>query len=489
MGMRFFKSLNRFRQYLRRAPQRQRPEKFVRRPTLEVLEDRLVLSTATQVLSTLNITADPGTATNVRSILMEVDATDPTKLDVLDTGTVLGKFTISSISNVNVNVAGNDASKVDDSNGLPFAPGTAISLAGTGPNNSLALLGSLALNLNGNEVFTAGTAAIPGSLSLGTGFGSVVFTFSSTIASVTDDLSTTQLIVQARGQAVSQVGPNSITERLKGLAGAGGAGNTLTFRDKASVILDLNSDNASANLNATAAPIGLTDFGVDVFGKNDKVIIGATPSTVRTTVVIAGAQNDSVNLQGNSGPVTLFCNNTTVVDLGSNITDSSKSLTSGIKNTVTVIAAEILNILDGGNGTTQENMTVTESTISGTGMFGNNGVVVHYEETVPTFETGRLANTYTVADSHPGATFFSGVSINDDFSNAGLSVQVSVDSGSALHLSLFNKDPASGSLFISTVSGTFNPPAPTTPDGSETVTFTSGSTSTVFYEGFNSVGL
>src|SRR5262245_4646995 len=47
MVMRFFNSLNRFRQYLRRSSQRQRPEKFVRRPTLEALEDRRLMATVT----------------------------------------------------------------------------------------------------------------------------------------------------------------------------------------------------------------------------------------------------------------------------------------------------------------------------------------------------------------------------------------------------------------------------------------------------------
>jgi hypothetical protein len=351
------------------------------------------------------------------------------------------------------------------------------------------LQGTQALTLNGNEIYSAGAGSIPAALSLGTGFGSPVFTFSSAIGSVTDDVSTSQLLVEARGQSVSLVGGNGVTETLKGLAGPGGAGDTLTFRNKPSVRLELINANASANLDATAAALGLTDFAVDVSGKSDRVIIAATPSSVRTAVVVGPAQGDLVNLQGNSGPVTVFGNSTTVVDLGSNIADTSKSVTSGIKNTVTVVASEILNILDGGNATTQENIKVTESTISGTGMFGNNSVVIHYEDTVPTFETGRLTNIYTVAGSHVGATFFpGGISINDDFSTAGLIVRVDVDSASGLHLGLFNKNPAAGSLFMSAVGATFNPSTPTTPSGSEDIVFTSGLTSTVFYEGFGFVG-
>jgi hypothetical protein len=470
--------------------QRRQRDRFRSRPTLECLEDRLALSTASQLGPTLNIVASPGPITSARSILMEVDSTDHTKIDVLDTGVVLGKFTISSIKQVNVTVAGNDAIKVDDSNGLPFAPGTSIALSGTGTNNSLALFGSQALNLNGNEVFSAGSSTNGGALSLGTGFGSVVFSFSSTIGSVTDDLITSQLVVEARGDAVTLVGPNGVTETLNGLAGAGGGGNKLTFRDKGSVILDLLSDNATATLSATAGAIGLTDFGVDVFGKSDKVIIVATPASVRTTVTVVGALGDTVDVQGNAGKVTIFGDSSTVVFLGTNFTDSSKSVTSGINNDVTVVAAEALEILDGANVTTPENVRVTESTISATGLFGNNSVVVHYGDTFVLFETGRLPNTYVVAASRPGSPFIpAGISINDDFSSAGLTVRVGLDSGSGLHLSLFNQNPAAGFLTVAATGGTYNPTAPTAPNGSEDVTFAGGLTSTFFYEGFDTVSL
>jgi hypothetical protein len=450
----------------------------------------MVLSTATLLPPTLTITASPGTVTSVRSILMEVDSIDHTKIDVLDNGALLGKFPISSISKVDVIVAGNDAIKVDDSNGLPFAPGTNIALSGTGTNSSLALFGSKALNFNGNEEFFAGSSTIPGGLSLGTGFGSVVFGFSSTIGSVTDDLITTQLIVAARGQAVTLVGSNGATDTLNGLAGTGGGGNKLTFREKGSVILELLSDNATATLSATAGAISLTDFGVDVFGKSDKVIIVATPATVRTTVTVVGAVNDTVDVQGNAGKVTIFGDSTTLVFLGTNVTTSSQSVTSGINNDVTIVAAEALEILDGANAKTQENVRVTESTISATGLFGNSSVVVHYGDTFVLFETGRLANTYIVAGSHPGAAFLpQGISINDDFSSAGVTVRVGLDSGSELHLSLFNQNPAAGFLFVSAPGGTYNPTAPTSPNGSEDVTFLSGLSSTFFYEGFDNVSL
>jgi hypothetical protein len=53
---------------------------------------------------------------------------------------------------------------------------------------------------------------------------------------------------------------------------------------------------------------------------------------------------------------------------------------------------------------------------------------------------------------------------------------------------LANNNPNTGSLFISAPGGTFNPLIPTTPNGTETVTFgSSGLTSAVKYSGFASV--
>jgi hypothetical protein len=429
----------------------------------------------------------------VRPILMEVDATDHTKLDVFDTGVSLGQFTISTISKVDVTVAGNDAFKVDDSNGLPFAPPPAgtipVSLSGTGANNSFALFGS-ANNINASETYFGGGVGGAG-LALNLPLGeTVAFGFGNAIGSVTDDLISTQLVVETRAQAISLVGPNGLTETLKGLSGGPGhGGDALTFREKTAVLLQLESDGASAVLNARASALGLKEFDVDVFGKNDHVDIKTTPSDVNTHVEVAG-QNTGVLVEGNLGPVGVNGDATTIVALGTNDVDSSKSVTSGIKNNVFVEGAEALQVLDGGNVTTQENVSVTETTIFGTGLFGSNSVVVTYEDINFTeFETGRLANAYTVFHSNPSIPFVGALSLNDNFSNAGMTVRVSVDPNSALNLSMFNLSPAAGALFVSATGGTFNPASPTTPNGTEVVSFTSGQNSTVGYTGFGSVTL
>jgi hypothetical protein len=310
-------------------------------------------------------------------------------------------------------------------------------------------------------------------------------------------------------------GQDGVTEQISGLfnviQGNGGLGGfqavsfgTLTFRDKSLVTLQqANGFATTAALNATAAARGLKTFLVAPLGPANTLTVSATPGNVSTVIDMLG-QQDQVNLLANSGQVSIFGAATDRVILGSNPTDFSKSVTSGIQGTVFVQGGAFLEVADGGNGTTREQVTVTESTVSGTGLFGNNGVVVHYRGTQPQFITGRLANTYTVAGSHPGAHFGNGITISDEFPSAGLSVTVNVDDGSGLNLDLFNANATTGSLTIaaSTVSpvrAKFGPRPAATPNGTETVSFfvleprgkivPAGVPSTVSYTGFDQVTL
>jgi hypothetical protein len=491
--MRFFNYLNRFCQYLGRRPKRQRPERCVSRPTVEALEDRLVMDSAHQVGSTLFINASlAGFVT--RRITVEVDAKDHTKLDVLDNITtpslLLGQFTISSINTVKATVAGNDAIIFDDSNGFPLAFGTNVFLDGSGGINQLVLQGSQAINVQ--ETYTAGFnngLPQPGSLVLAGSLG-VRFQFTSAIALVTDVVANPGLLTVNSVISQSQVFLSSKggTEELDGLSN-NDTGGTFTFGGKGSVVLGIETSNAAVNLNATAAAQGLKGLTVDLDGTNDTLNINATPSTVQTEAVLIGG-NDRVNLHRNSGVVFIFGfgTSTNSVVLGSNEKDFGQSVTSGINNNVFVKGVGSLVIADGGNTTTKEQATVTESSIFGTGLFGNSAVVVQYAAAPPTIITGRLANTYIVAPSQAGARFTQEISIDDLIATSSLHVTVSVDSRSGLLLNLVNENPASGSLFISAPGGTFNPSKPVTPDGAETVTFPGGLSSQVLWEGFNSVG-
>jgi hypothetical protein len=169
--------------------------------------------------------------------------------------------------------------------------------------------------------------------------------------------------------------------------------------------------------------------------------------------------------------------------------NSATSVTSGINRDVSVIGAGTLFIEDAGNVKTSENVKITESTVSGTGLFGNSSVVVHYSSTFLQVDPGQLANTYTVVASKPKARFSSPILINDVSSSKVQNIVVDVDSGSGLNLELFDLNPATAHLFISAPGGKFNPAKPVTPNGKETVTFTGGLTSTVTWFGFGNVSL
>jgi hypothetical protein len=478
--MRITNYLSRIRKYLNSGSRSRRPQKSPKRFEFEQLEDRLALSTATLAGSTLTINPDPGSVSGfhatVREILLEADATDHTKLDVLDTNTLLGKFSIASIKNVTVNVTQFDDIAVDNSNGLPFVTGTTVLLQGSLAGNSLTLKGSKALF--SGETYTAGTASTLGRLDA----AGVSYQFNAAIATVTDLVPDTgTLTVNAPGQAVNFTGTSGVTEQLSGLASGGGGGSSLTFAGKQNVQLQ---GGGTVKMNATTVDPAL--FGLTVvLAPGSTLNINTTPSTMATGVLTGGY--DRVNLLANSGFVNILSDPTSITDVGSNSSSFASSLTSGINKDVYVTGGTLW-ISDAANTTTKETMTVTESTISGTGMFGNNSVVFHYSSTTPLIYTGRLAESYTVAPSHAGARFNNRIILDDMFSSGGgMTVQVDVDSGNGLDLHLINANAAAGHLIISAPGGSITPGRPIAPNGTETVSFGGGLTSDVVYQGFDFV--
>jgi hypothetical protein len=164
----------------------------------------------------------------------------------------------------------------------------------------------------------------------------------------------------------------------------------------------------------------------------------------------------------------------------------------GINANVSVSGVHSLTVADDGNALTPENVTVTESTISGSGLFGNDSVKLTYSNTaVVGILTGQLADTYLVVGSKPGARFSSKITIAD-FSVVGLNMTVGVDAGSLLNLILRNDfaSPNTASLFVAASGATFSQsfPNPLNPfDGIEDVTFPVGFPSEIVYDGFGSV--
>jgi hypothetical protein len=471
---------------------------------VEGLEDRMVLSAATQVGSTVQVIADPGTISiihgngtigiipHIRQITFEIDKVGNQRFNVLDNGTSLGQFPFASVKEVDVQLAGLDAVNINDSAGLPFAAGTTIALSGSGLSNSLTLKGSR--TITGGETYSPGYQEftggpnVPAQLTLG---GST-YEFSNTIGSVTDLVHITGSLVVNDGNLgnPSLSGQNGVTQTLDGLASGGGAGSSLTFSNKQTVMLKMFSGPTVA-LDATAAAAGELHFEVDIVdplfniapnltpGANE-VDIQATPSTVVTTVD-AGGTGQVVNLLANSGPVGISGNSSTTVNLGETATDGLPT-TASINADVTVLGVGKLQVSDNGNNTTQENVSVTESTISGPGLFGNSGVVLEYINTASVvINTGQLADTYTVAAS-VGGSFHSFITI-DDGSTEGLNVQVTVGSISDLELTVLGNSKVLNAFVSITAEdgGTFSSPKPPFLEGTEFVAFAGVQSSQVAY--------
>jgi hypothetical protein len=476
---------------------------------LEGLEDRLVLSSATLFGSTLVVNLTPGGESTgegglnfpiPEQVEIQVDKAHPTKLDVVDLGSglslfghspppgqLLGQFPIASIKTALVNLSSVDDVIVDDSNGLPFADGTHVALsATTNEFNSLILTGSR--GIKGGETYTAGNGTQAASLTL----GRTTYEIGSNVGAVNDSLKTTiPLVVKAFGQSVLLFGSAGGTQELTGLS-KGGAGDILTYSNKVGVDLKMFSDNAVADLEATTAAFGEHSLVVDLFGKGEGAVINSTPIGVTTSVVAHGA-SDVVNVDANSSPVFIGGNSTTVVNIGDG---PGAGNTSPINADVFVRGVQLVRILDGGNHTTQENVLVTESTISGTGLFGNNAVVVHYHNIgkLDIF-SGQEFEKYAIAGSTPTASFRNPIEI-DGASEGGLFVTVGVDPRSNLDLVLHNASTGrlSGDLIFTALGATFNPSTPPTSDnfaptlsGSEVAAFAGGAHSIVDFSDFSEV--
>jgi hypothetical protein len=478
---------------------------------LEGLEDRLVMNGATLTGSTLVVNVDPGVIqissnhpidrpgggdTIVFELAeFQVDKAHPGMLDVTfsdsQTGisTAVQLFPIAKIKTVEVKLANLDGVIVDDSNGLPFAAGTHVLLSGTGGNlNSLSLMGSR--GINGGETYTAVNGAHDGSLTV----GGTNYEFSGAIGSVKDTLQTTlPLVVKTFGQHVSLTGSDGVTQTLTDLYNGVPGADGFIFSNKIGVDLELLGTNANASLNATAAADDEHSFVVHLFGKDESLSINATPSSGSTSVVAIG-KGCGVFVAANSDPVFVHGNATTDVILGTN--QGIAGVTSGIMANVSVKNVGTLVIADEGNNTTQENVQVTESTISGTGLFGNDAVVVHYN-TIGKLDiySGQKFENYAIAGSTQTAGFRNQIMI-DDSAEGGLFVTVGVDPRSNLDLVLDNASTGrlSADLIFTALGATFNPSSPPVSDnfaptlsGSEIATFPDGGHSIVHFSDFSEV--
>ena len=128
----------------------------------------------------------------------------------------------SAFKTVNVIVQGQDTIDVNDSNGMPFLLGTAITAEGFGTNNSLDLFGNRAID-TGENYSVANTTATNSTLVE----DNLTFTMTRAITSVTDVLQDTggPLVVSTSGNDV--ILSNTGNEQTLFNLGSGGGGTLL----------------------------------------------------------------------------------------------------------------------------------------------------------------------------------------------------------------------------------------------------------------------
>ncbi len=376
---------------------------------------------------------------------------------------------------------------IDDSDGMPFAPGTSIDLNGTG-QIVLNLGGSR--TVSGNETYVAGGAPwTPGTISLD---NNITFTLHSCITLVGDSIPITgNLDVQTSGTSVqlNSYGPG-YSQYLSGM-GVGG-GDYLAYSNKPTVTLETYAPNAGVFLDAPDAAVGESNFMVNMHAAGENTTIDSTPKNVQTVVNVDPPDaNATVALWGNFGPVIIDGDSTTAVAVGFPL-NSTGPITQGIEADVWVEGASSLVVNDHGNVTTAENVTVTDQSISGSGLFGNSGVTLYYGGVQGIdILAGQMADAYTVKPSSSNAVFTSSLWI-DSISNWDFRVNVSVNSASDLNLTLVNENAyhnpteAWASVLDVTSEGSVDLPG-THPNGTIDVFFGHGATSRISYGGFENV--
>jgi hypothetical protein len=469
---------------------------------LEGLEDRMVLSTtagAIQIGHTLSVTVLQPNDTITFTGDKHHGQLDVVEHKPIGKPILLGHFPIKSINQVDVNLVGNDAVRVDDSRGYPFAKGTTFTVAGTSPGNSLTLTGSATLKGPlANELYLPGSPGFDATLflappaSLSGPFPGTRYQIDTT-TSLTDSFKTTgTLDVQTHSGNLSLSGSNGVTQTLSGLSAASGAGDTLTYSNKSLVQLDVFEEgNGTLTLGATAAAAGEKTFTLQLNNSavNDVVFIDATPGNVTTNVTVNGT-GSFVNLLANSGPVSVQGIGAPSLALG------DANGTAGIQANVNVQGARQLVVDDTNNTTTQENVRVTESTISGTGLFGNSAAVVDYSNIGKLqFFAGQKFEKYIIDGSTATAAFSTPIEI-DGSANGSLFVDVVAESNSNLHVVVHNASKADNSadLVFVALGAAISPSralfsdsgAPIFSGGAE-ATFFNGGHSTVAFSDFSEV--
>jgi hypothetical protein len=434
---RFLKNL--FREASASGPSRRGGRPAARRPMLraEGLEDRTVLSTAGMSGSALVINVSPNSSVE----LFESVSGANRQVEVIGAAGN-PRFSINAINATDINVSGGSTVIIDDSNGMPFKSNTTISINGNGFGNSVDLEGSRSVDTNG--VYIAGEAS-PTQTTLA--MDNLTFDFGTAVTTVSDSIRLTggPLFVATKGAHVTQSNFGTGRQLLSGLGEAGG---NFIYSNETTVDLDDAAQNGTVNLDATGASSLETQFNVFTTNTGETVQIAATPASVSTSIFVDAGGSEAV-LQGNAGAVSISgLQSSTSLIVGA-LTGNGEFSTKGIRANVRVTGIATMVVLDNANASTNETVTVTDRSISGTGLFGNNAVGISYGNvSTLSMVSGQLTDSYTVKPSSASAEFTTQINLFDH-STRSFSAHVDLNANSKLHLSLFNDTNKAGELFIS----------------------------------------
>jgi hypothetical protein len=383
------------------------PARSTRRPPrraslqLEALEGRLVPTTLQLIGSSLNI----NNIAQGDTIKIQCLPNANSLMEVLDNGNVVNgeKFYKLALNTINIQGSSNNQVIVDDSNGMPFGPGTNINLFGG--ISELWLQGGR--TVAGDETFVAGSETkmagvvrlTPATISL----DNLKFTLHGT-PTVVDEIPISGNLTVQESSGFAQLSQNGFgsfnipgTECLQELGI--GAGTTLVFSQKPTVTLSVNAPYAVADLEPATAT-GLSSFQVELEGQGDKLTVDGTSAGVATYVfgqnsgqiVLVGTtfggggpgvygyvnvtcygSNANVDIWDNNAEVDINGNSTTNVVIGGTLNNGYT--TQYIDANIVVNGASTLVVDDAVNS---PQFTNANGVISGNGLFGNNGVTVTY---------------------------------------------------------------------------------------------------------------
>jgi hypothetical protein len=263
--------------------------------------------TATLVGNTLQIQGTGGGD----HALIRLKSGDPTTLEVLNNGTLVGSFSVASVNNITANLTGgSNQLTVDDSNGDPV-PAGGLSYEG-GPSNTLTVNAAAD---TASRTITLDSTTPSGDTAFGTitgqSAGVISYEYADTSGvTLTTGTGADTINVASTGTATHLVGSASATlnigngdlSALTGAVTVNGSGGTTAVNVNDQSSASINTYTITASTVTRAGFAGLTYSGIASLTLNGGTPIGtdtykilATASGI-ATAVNGGAANDTFNV-------------------------------------------------------------------------------------------------------------------------------------------------------------------------------------------------